>query len=64
MLTPANYGTLEDKVGVVGLEDDYQSQVHVEGFHGHPAHGRQQKVMQKHRYSLGVEMKDVFLNEY
>ncbi|RUS90357.1 hypothetical protein EGW08_001852, partial [Elysia chlorotica] len=43
---------LEDEVGEVGLEDEDEGQVHVEGLHSHPAQGGKQGVVQEHGHHL------------
>ena len=50
--TPAHQRALEDEVGEVGLEDEDQCHVHVEGLHRHPAQRRQQREVQQHGHDL------------
>ena len=50
--SPPASEALEDEVGEVGLEDEDQCHVHVEGLHRHPAQRRQQREVQQHGHDL------------
>lgn len=61
--TPAHQRALEDEVGEVGLEDEDQCHVHVEGLHRHPAQRRQQREVQQHGHDL-KQRNDSYIHKY